>query len=100
GKMVAAMLSVLKAGGAYVGLDPRYPKDRLAFMLADAAAVVLLTEEGQLAALPGHDLPVVLLDDEGVLAAGWAVGRSGKPRLSHLHLGLDRPAEGGGDRAR
>jgi amino acid adenylation domain-containing protein len=69
GRMVAAMLAVLKAGGAYVGLDPRYPKDRLAFMLADAAAIVLLTEEGQLAALPAHDVPVVLLDDAAVLAS-------------------------------
>ena len=67
GRMVAAMLAVLKAGGAYVGLDPRYPKDRLAFMLADAAATVLLTEEGQLAVLPEHAVPTVLLDDESFL---------------------------------
>ena len=39
----SAMLGVLKAGGAYVPLDPAYPADRLACMLADARAPVLLT---------------------------------------------------------
>jgi amino acid adenylation domain-containing protein len=74
GRMVAAMLAVLKAGGAYVGLDPRYPKDRLAFMLADAAATVLLTEEGQLAVLPEHAVPTVLLDDASFLNSGTVEG--------------------------
>ncbi len=80
GRMVVAMLAVLKAGGAYVGLDPRYPKDRLAFMLDDAAATVLLTEEGQLAALPEHGVPVVLLDDAAVLAALAAESSAPLPR--------------------
>ncbi len=43
--LVAALLGVLKAGGAYVGLEPRYPRERLAFMLDDARARVLLTEQ-------------------------------------------------------
>ncbi len=43
--MVAAVLAVLKAGGAYVPLDPSYPDDRLAFMLADSGAAILITEE-------------------------------------------------------
>src|SRR5581483_2972294 len=42
--MVAAMLGVLKAGGAYVPLDPNYPQDRVAFMLENSRAPVLLTE--------------------------------------------------------
>ena len=40
-----ALLGVLKAGAAYLPLDPEYPADRLAFMLADAAAPVVLTQE-------------------------------------------------------
>ena len=41
---VVAALAVLKAGAAYVPLDTRYPADRLAFMLADARAVLLVTD--------------------------------------------------------
>ncbi|MES1211384.1 MAG: AMP-binding protein, partial [Acidobacteriota bacterium] len=42
--LVAALLAVLKAGGAYLPLDPNYPPERLAFLLADTGAAVLLTE--------------------------------------------------------
>jgi amino acid adenylation domain-containing protein len=43
-KLVVALLAVLKAGGAYVPLDPAFPPQRLAFMLADCEAPVLITE--------------------------------------------------------
>jgi natural product biosynthesis luciferase-like monooxygenase protein/amino acid adenylation domain-containing protein len=43
-EMVVGMLGVLKAGGAYVPLDPSHPQERLAFMLDDAQAHVLLTQ--------------------------------------------------------
>jgi amino acid adenylation domain-containing protein len=42
--MVVAMLGVLRAGGAYVPLDPAFPRDRLEFMLSDAAIRVIVTE--------------------------------------------------------
>ncbi len=45
--MVASLLAVLKAGGAYLPLDPEYPADRLAFMIADSGASVLLAEGGR-----------------------------------------------------
>lgn len=43
-RMVTTVLAILKAGGAYVPLDPAYPKDRLALMLSDSGAEVLLTQ--------------------------------------------------------
>ena len=43
-EMVIGLLGILKAGGAYVPLDPAYPQERLAFMLEDAQAPVLLTQ--------------------------------------------------------
>src|SRR5262249_12254692 len=38
-----ALLAVLKAGSAYVPLDPSYPANRLAFMVADAGVALVLT---------------------------------------------------------
>jgi natural product biosynthesis luciferase-like monooxygenase protein/FkbM family methyltransferase len=43
-EMVVGLLGILKAGGAYLPLDPAYPKDRLAYMLAHSEARVLLTQ--------------------------------------------------------
>ena len=51
-EMVAGILAVLKAGGAYVPLDPAYPPERLAFMLEDAAARVVLTHDHLAGVLP------------------------------------------------
>jgi amino acid adenylation domain-containing protein len=42
---IVSLLAVMKAGGAYVPLDPSYPASRLALMLADCGAPVILTKE-------------------------------------------------------
>ncbi|MCW1248381.1 AMP-binding protein, partial [Pseudomonas sp. SAICEU22] len=44
-QLLIALLAVLKAGGAYVPLDPDYPTERVAYMLDDSRAQVLLTEQ-------------------------------------------------------
>ncbi len=63
-EMVVGLLGILKAGGAYVPLDPAYPKERLAFMLQDSQASVLLTEKKLSIDLPGREVRVVHLDEE------------------------------------
>ncbi|MFC3517325.1 condensation domain-containing protein, partial [Amycolatopsis halotolerans] len=56
---VTAVLAVLRAGAAYLPLDPAYPRRRLAHMLGDAGARVLLsTAEVE---IPETDVPVVVL---------------------------------------
>jgi len=63
-EMAVGVLAILKAGGAYVPLDPAYPPDRLAWILSDARAPVLLTQRGVAAELPEHGARVLYLDDE------------------------------------
>ncbi len=60
-----ALHAVLKAGGAYLPLDPEYPTERLAFMLADAKTPVVLTQAHLEGLLPSHAATVLRLD------TGW-----------------------------
>ncbi len=77
--LVTALLGTLLAGGSYVPLDPTYPRDRIAFVLEDCGAAVLLCD-GELArdrsALPEV---VVALDSQGWVEGqptnGWEEGR-------------------------
>ena len=64
-EMVLGWLATLKAGGAYLPLDPEYPDERLTFMLEDAGASVLLTQDSQLGRVPGYPGSRLLLDGPG-----------------------------------
>ena len=56
------LLAVLKAGGAYVPLDPNYPRQRLAFMLANANVRALITQKQLVFKLPEQSQPVFQID--------------------------------------
>ena len=65
--MLVGLLGILKAGGAYLPLDPSYPPERLAFMLDDAGAPVLVTQAGLLERIAKPRGAIVRLD------ADWPV---------------------------
>ncbi|MDZ8261482.1 non-ribosomal peptide synthetase [Nostoc sp. ChiQUE01b] len=67
--MVIGLLAILKAGGAYVPLDPSYPIERIAFILEDTQAPVLLTQASLVEAIPQHQAAVVCLDTDWYLLA-------------------------------
>ncbi len=86
----------LKAGAAYVPLDPEYPAERVAYMLDDADAAVVLTQGRLRDRLPFGAATVVCLDDDWPAIAreeGTRAGRgraARRPGVRDLHLGLDR----------
>ncbi len=61
-ELMVALLATLKAGGAYVPLDPAYPAERMKYVLADAHASIILTQE-KLRPLVAKFAPVVLAID-------------------------------------
>ncbi|NRD48556.1 non-ribosomal peptide synthase/polyketide synthase, partial [Corallococcus exiguus] len=72
--MVVAMLAILHAGGAYLPLDPDYPADRLAWMLRDSQARVLVTQQSLRDAVPSDGLDVVFMEETGDGEAAHAPG--------------------------
>ncbi|MBV9110009.1 MAG: amino acid adenylation domain-containing protein, partial [Gemmatimonadetes bacterium] len=94
-----AMLGVLKAGGAYVPLDPAYPAERLAWMLEDARAPLVLTAQAQRDRVGAHagetlvletawpeiagepeDAPTVSLHPESLAYVIYTSGSTGRPK--------------------
>jgi amino acid adenylation domain-containing protein len=94
-ELVVSMLAVLKAGAAYVPLDPAYPLDRLAFMLDDTQAKLVLTvnalreqlppchalclEDAQLEALP-TSAPICASTSDDVAYVIYTSGSTGRPK--------------------
>ncbi|WP_455568892.1 amino acid adenylation domain-containing protein, partial [Streptomyces inhibens] len=63
-ELLVALLGVLKAGGTYLPVDPGYPAERIAFMLADARPALLLTAGELAGTLPDFAVEQVMVDDE------------------------------------
>ncbi len=61
-EMMIGLLGILKAGAAYVPLDPAYPRDRLSYMLNDARAPVLVTEESLRGVIPDSGAEMICVD--------------------------------------
>ncbi|WP_305787985.1 non-ribosomal peptide synthetase [Symbioplanes lichenis] len=59
--LIVATLAVIKTGAAYLPLDPDYPSDRIAYMLADSRPVCVLTTAGTAGETPG-DRPRLVID--------------------------------------
>ncbi|TDD79758.1 non-ribosomal peptide synthetase [Actinomadura rubrisoli] len=71
---VVAVLAVVKAGGAYLPVDAGYPADRIAFMVADSGACLVIGDAAAAERLPELPAPVLRVDDPGVVAAMDAAG--------------------------
>ena len=61
---VVSLLAILKSGGAYLPLDPKFPKNRLSFMLADCEPPLLLSHSSMKESLPATSGRVIFLDQE------------------------------------
>lgn len=105
--LVVALLAVLKAGAAYVPVDPAYPAERLAYLLADSGVRLLLTDAtsgagmAQAAAVPCLDLdaldlgveadhnPAVRVHPANLAYVIYTSGSTGKPKgaqVSHANV--------------
>ncbi|WP_073920522.1 non-ribosomal peptide synthetase [Streptomyces sp. CB00455] len=81
--LLPALLGILKSGAGYLPLDPANPKDRLAYVVSDAGARLVLTSTALAPVLDGvHDGPLVVLD--GADAQALAAAPTGDPAPAAL----------------
>ncbi|HZR54685.1 MAG TPA: amino acid adenylation domain-containing protein, partial [Streptosporangiaceae bacterium] len=75
--MITAILGILKAGAAYLPVDPEYPAERIAYILADARPVLLVCDQATAGRIPGDDIPRIVVDDQARAAAVAACAATG-----------------------
>src|ERR1700677_3040404 len=78
-ELAVALLGVMKAGGACLPLDPDYPDERLAYMLEDSQAPVLLTQPGLLPRLGDAKAEVVHFSSDWKILQGRSVKNPPQP---------------------
>ena len=66
-RMLVGLLAILKCGAAYVPVDPDYPADRVAHMLEDSGARVVLTQQRCLGQIPPGHAPTICLDRDAAI---------------------------------
>jgi amino acid adenylation domain-containing protein len=62
--MIASILGISKAGAAFMLLDPDFPAERIALLLTDSGANVVLTSEALRSKLPSEQCPMLIVCDE------------------------------------
>ncbi|HET7217181.1 MAG TPA: non-ribosomal peptide synthetase [Vicinamibacterales bacterium] len=67
--LLVALVAILKAGAAYLPLDPAFPADRLAFMIADARPAEVITHSALASRLPPHLRPICIDRDAAAIQA-------------------------------
>ncbi|MEO7998759.1 MAG: amino acid adenylation domain-containing protein, partial [Gemmatimonadaceae bacterium] len=103
--LVPTMLAVLRCGAAYVPLDPAYPAERIAHVLSDAQAIVVVVDDAapvrdsagahvlRLSKLPAYraefETPDADVDPESLAYILYTSGSTGKPKGVMIpHRGL------------
>jgi amino acid adenylation domain-containing protein len=81
-EMIVGLLGILKAGGAYLPLDPGYPRERLEYMLKDAAVKALVTDDRLKELFAGHEQDTILLDSDWPLIAQESSRNPGRKILA------------------
>ena len=71
-EMVVGLLGALKAGAVYVPIDPSYPVERQAVIIQDVRPRLLLTRERLAGTLSDHAIPLVILDRQWEIMAGFS----------------------------